>query len=111
MMPRATVLFILLFPVIAAAQPMPGHHMGEMKAAAKPTEPGQSAFAAIQEIVQILEADPATDWRTVNVEALRQHLIDMDNVTMRADVKNEPVEGGMNFIVSGTGPVRDSIQR
>jgi hypothetical protein len=47
----------------------------------------------------------------VNIEALRQHLIDMDNVTLHADVKSEAVEGGMNFIVSGTGPIRDSIQR
>src|SRR5438270_319404 len=42
-----------------------------------PTEPGQSAFAAIQEIVQILEGDSRTDWTKVNIEALRQHLIDM----------------------------------
>ncbi|MFX5914869.1 hypothetical protein ABTE45_18800, partial [Acinetobacter baumannii] len=54
-----------------------------------PTQPGQSAFAAILEIVALLEADPATDWSKVNIEALRQHLIDMDNVTLRADVKSE----------------------
>ncbi len=54
---------------------------------AVPREPGQSAFAAIQEIVAILEADPETDWSRVNIEALRNHLADMDNVTLRADVK------------------------
>ena len=75
------------------------------------TEPGQGAFGAIQEIVEILEADSATDWSKVNVEALRQHLIDMDNVTLRAEVKSEPVDGGMRFTVSGVGPVKDSIQR
>jgi len=57
------------------------------------------------------KADPATDWGKVNIEALRQHLIDMDNVTLRAELKSEPVEGGMRFIVSGVGPVKESIQR
>ena len=46
-----------------------------------PTMPGQDAFGAIQEIVRILEADPKTDWSKVNLEALRQHLIDMKDVT------------------------------
>ena len=49
-----------------------------------PTMPGQEAFGTIQEIVRILEADPATDWSKVNIGALREHLIDMDEVTMRA---------------------------
>src|SRR5215475_7467525 len=30
-----------------------------------PTIPGQDAFGAIQEIVQILDADPNTDWSKV----------------------------------------------
>jgi hypothetical protein len=32
----------------------------------------------------MLEADPKTDWSKVNISALREHLIDMDEVTMRA---------------------------
>lgn len=76
-----------------------------------PTQPGQAAFATIQEIVQLLEADPATDWSKVDIEALRQHLIDMDNVTLRAVVQGAPVEGGVQFTVTGTGDVRDSIRR
>jgi len=117
-MRRAILVLALLFPAFASAQTMQGHHPGGMMAAptgramgAMPTQPGQGAFAAIQEIVEILEADPTTDWSKVNIEALRQHLIDMDNVTLHADVKSEAAEGGMNFIVSGTGPIRDSIQR
>ncbi len=76
-----------------------------------PSQPGEAAFAAIQEIVEILEADPKTDWRKVNIEALRQHLIDMDNVTLHAEVRSEPIDGGMKFVISGTGPVIGSIQR
>ena len=49
------------------------------------SSPGQAAFGAIEEIVQKLEADPATDWSKVNIGALREHLIDMNEVTLRAD--------------------------
>lgn len=45
----------------------------------------QSAFVAIQEIVWLQEANPKTDWSKVNIELLRQHLIDMDNVSLRTD--------------------------
>ena len=58
---------------------------------------GQSAFAAIQEIVAQLMADPTTDWNRVDIEALRQHLIHMDNVTLRAHVRVEEIEGGARF--------------
>ncbi len=78
---------------------------------AQPTRAGQEAFATIGEIVRILDADPRTDWSKVNVEALRQHLIDMDDVTMRADVRSESVEGGATFDVRGVGRVREAIQR
>lgn len=120
-MNRLTLALALLLPAGAFAQdtdpaPMPGmDHAAHMAVpedrAALPTEPGQSAFAAIQEIVEILEADPSTDWTKVDIEALRQHLIDMNNVTLGAVVASEPVDGGMRYIVSGAGPVRDSIRR
>ena len=91
----------------------PGQHMmhGRPTAAAVPTQPGQSAFAAIQEIVEILAADPKTDWTKVNIDALRQHLVDMNNVTLAAIVKSGPVDGGVRFNVTGEGLVHDSIRR
>ena len=64
-------------------QMMQGHTMKHGNSAAvTATQPGQSAFAAIQEIVDILEADPKTDWSKVNIDALREHLVDMSNVTL-----------------------------
>jgi len=80
-------------------------------AAAVPKEGGQSAFTSIAEIVKMLDADPRTDWSKVNVEALRQHLIDMDEVTMRASVRTEAIEGGAAFIVTGSGRTLESIRR
>jgi len=83
-------------------QHMPGisHEGHGMNADAVPAglmEGGQSAFAAIQEIVAQLMADPTTDWSRVDIEALRQHLIDMDNVTLRTRVGAEEIEGGARF--------------
>jgi hypothetical protein len=88
-------------------------HLAAMKECdtALPTLPGQAAFGAIAEIVRLLEADPKTDWTRVNVEALRQHLIDMDEVTMRAAVTSHNVPGGLEMEVTGTGRTADAIRR
>jgi hypothetical protein len=60
-----------------------------------PILPGQDAFGAMQEIVGIPEADPATDWSQVNFTALREHLIDMNEVTLNAVVEDRKVDGGL----------------
>lgn len=77
----------------------------------RPREPGQAAFAAIAEIVAMLEADPATDWSKVDIEALRRHLADMDRVTLDAVPTAEPVPGGARFTVRGEGETRAAIRR
>jgi hypothetical protein len=61
--------------------------------------------------VAILEADPATDWSKVDIDALRQHLVDMNNVTLEARVASAPVDGGVRYDVTGDGPVGASIRR
>ncbi len=76
-----------------------------------PKQGGQATFAAIQEIVRILDADPQTDWTRVNIEGLRRHLLDMDEVTMRAKVMQRSVEGGFQAEVTGVGATKASIQR
>jgi hypothetical protein len=129
---RALVLVALLAPAAALAQqggpaPMaPGAPMtmhgpmmhapmadGSMTPASPgaPAEAGQSAFAAIQEIVAILKADPHTEWAKVDIDALRQHLVDMNAVMLEARVASAPVDGGSRFDVTGDGAVQDSIRR
>lgn len=121
---RALALVASLAPAAALAQSHAGHsHAGHASppaqqmghqhgvAAAAPAQPGQGAFAAIQEIVEILEADPKTDWSKVNIEALRQHLADVSAVTLLSEVKAEPIDGGMIFAVTGAPPIRDAIRR
>ena len=73
--------------------------------------PGQDAFGAIAEIVAVLEADSATDWSRVDLEALRQHLIDMHELTLNSVVRQETVAGGARFAVAGTGRTREAIRR
>lgn len=90
-------------------QHMPGmQHPGSE---AQATQGGQAAFAAITEIVKLLEADSTTDWAKVDIEALRQHLIDMDAVTMRASVRATNTAGGMTMDVTGDPIVAASIRR
>ncbi|MDE2446728.1 MAG: hypothetical protein KGO94_11145, partial [Alphaproteobacteria bacterium] len=86
-------------------------HGAEMSDRRLPKQGGQSAFAAIQEIVTMLEANPKTDWSKVDIEALRQHLIDMNNVTLDATVSSASTDNSMTFIVAGEGKVIGSIQR
>jgi hypothetical protein len=76
-----------------------------------PTMPGQAAFGAIQEIVGLLEADPNTDWSKVDLEALRQHLIDMNDVTLKANASAKPIDGGLEIAVTGEGRTIAAIQR
>jgi hypothetical protein len=89
--------------------PMAGHP--GMQAGAAPTMPGQDAFGAIQEIVQILDADPKTDWSKVNLEALRQHLIDMNEVTLKSDAAAKSIDGGLEIAITGDGRTLAAIQR
>jgi hypothetical protein len=79
--------------------------------AAIPTMPGQEVFGTIQEVVRILEADPTTDWSKVNIAALHEHLIDMDEVTMRAVASERVLDNGVEFTITGQGRTLDAIKR
>ena len=61
-------------------------HSGAASSGAIPS--GQAAYATMAAIVAMLEADSTTDWSKVNIEALRQHLIVMNEVTLRARARN-----------------------
>ena len=77
---------------------MAGHHPAGAAApgaAAGPLQlPGQDAFGALQEVVARLDADPATDWKSVNLRALRDHLVDMNELVLNAEVVETAVDGG-----------------
>jgi hypothetical protein len=76
-----------------------------------PTMPGQDAFGTIQEVVQMLEADPTTDWSKVNLAPLREHLIDMNEVTLRAATNERMLDNGIEIAVAGEGRTLAAIKR
>jgi hypothetical protein len=98
-------------PGDARAQSMHEAHMAGAASTGVPTQAGQAAFAAISEVVALLEADPATDWSRVDIGALRDHLVDMDRVTLETHVTQRPVENGVEMTVSGAPDVLDAARR
>ena len=108
---RRTLLTALVFiaPASLGAQQM--DHAAHHGAGPRPTMPGQAAYGAIAEIVRLLEADSTTDWSKVDLERLRQHLVDMNEVTMRSTVASARVDGGLRMDVTGTGRTGAAIRR
>ncbi len=88
-----------------------GMHNQQSGTINSPTMPGQDAFGAIQEVVQILQSNPKTDWSKVNIEALRQHLIDMNEVTLHAATAQRDLDNGIEITVTGEGRTLEAIKR
>lgn len=108
----ALVATLLTMP--SYAQHGHGHDTGVDRggmAAVLPGEPGQGAFAAIAEIVALLRADPGTDWTAVDMSALRQHLIDMDDLVTHAEVETEALPDGARFRVRTLGRGGGAVAR
>lgn len=108
---------LLITPPLLAQSPSaptdsPHQTHGHRVAAAEgaPTMPGQDAFGAIAEVVRLLEADPATDWSRVDLERLRQHLIDMNEVVLRSSLKASAVPGGLAMDVTGAARTERAIR-
>ncbi len=110
MLRLALMLTVTLWAGTAAAQHA-HHHSGGTPGGAVPTSPGQDAFGAVAEVARILLADPKTDWSRVSLDRLRDHLIDMHEVTLNALVVVEPIPGGFSARVTGQGRTRDAIGR
>ena len=83
-------------------------HLGGATATSGPA--GQDAYAALAAVVAALEADSTTNWSKVNIEALRQHLIAMNEVTLSARSRQVAVTGGARIEVIGDGHVAESIR-
>jgi hypothetical protein len=88
-----------------------GAQSGSDVSTAPPKLPGQDAFGAIQEVLAILDADPGTDWSKVNLAALREHLIDMNEVTLHAQATEKKLANGVEVAVTGEGRTLDAIRR
>jgi len=66
------------------------------------TESGTDPFATLQEVIAELEINPDTNWEKVNIEALRLHLIEMQDMTINVDVKQQYINNGFQAVVTPT---------
>lgn len=92
----------------------PGHaaHAGAHGGrGALPGRVGQDAFAALAEMRTLLEADPSTDWSRVDLDALRDHLVDMNRVVLDAQVTVRRLPAGFEAELRGHGRTAEAIRR
>ena len=87
------------------------HSQHSMHGGQMPKEVGEAGFAAIAEIVSLLSADPKTDWSTVNINGLREHLALMNRLVTGAQVVEKTLSSGVQFNVTGSEGVQQAIQR
>jgi len=66
------------------------------------TEAGTDPFAVIQEAIALLEVNPDTDWSVVNIEALRSHLVEMQDMTLNVTVEQQPINLGFMAVITPT---------
>ena len=66
------------------------------------TEAGTDPFAVIQEVIALLEANPDTDWSVINIEALRSHLVEMQDMTLNVTVEQQPINLGFMAVITPT---------
>ena len=105
----ASILALLLAAPAAAQHAHGAAHGGAVSPVL--TEPGHDAFAALAEVVALLEADPATDWASVDLDALRAHLIDMDLLATRAVVRVERLPDGLRAEATGDAVTAAALGR
>ncbi|AVX03901.1 hypothetical protein MXMO3_01371 [Maritalea myrionectae] len=74
-------------------------------------EPGQGAFAALSEVVRVLEADPETDWSKVDLTGLRMHLVDMDRLISDGVVEETNLPNGISAFVTGDAETIATLRR
>ncbi len=72
---------------------------------------GDSVFSQIQNKVRALQEDPDTDWSQVNLAALQQHLVDMEHLSLFAEVSTQYLSNGLRYTVTGEGRTLEAIQR
>jgi hypothetical protein len=115
-------LFTILTPFIFAASlahaqmthdpKMMQQHMGqESQSTPVPQQAGQDVFGAISEIIDILNKDPKTDWSKVDINILRAHLLDMNEVFMKSTAETKIDNKTVIYSVKGTGKTIEAIKR
>jgi len=109
--PMITLAGLLILSAPLAAQDHAQHQHHGTDGHWLPSEGGQATLAALAEIVARLEADPDTDWSTVDLAALREHLVDMHQLALYAEAEETPVAGGLRIRVFGPPRALAAVKR
>ncbi len=99
------------FAVYAADEHSIEHHqqMTVQNQALPLTEAGNDIFGTIQEVIANLNANTDTDWDKVNIEALKEHLLDMRDMTVNVEVISQNrIKNGSEILIMPTN--KRSIQ-
>lgn len=86
-------------------------HMQPARSVPTLTEPGQGAFAALSEVVRVLEANPETDWGQVDLSGLRVHLVDMDRLVTDTVVTQTMLPDGILAMATGDDATIATLRR
>jgi hypothetical protein len=112
-MKKTLIIGFLLSSVLYASGDHMGNHLHEGKMMSHMSEDGKTilieagndAFGTIQEVIKKLENDPDTDWSKVDIEALRVHLSDMQDMTLNIEVISQKnIPNGVEVIIKATTP-------
>ena len=76
-----------------------------------PSPASQDVFTVVKQVVDQLRADPNTDWEKVDIDGLREHLIDMNQLALYAKAEGENINLGIHYLITGEGRVLEAIQR
>jgi GH25 family lysozyme M1 (1,4-beta-N-acetylmuramidase) len=110
-MKKTILIGFLLSSILYASGEHTGNHMHEGNMTNHMTaygqiallEAGNDAFGTIQEVIKNLNDDPQTDWSKVNIEALRVHLVDMQDMTMNIEVvAQKNISNGVEVTIKPT---------
>ena len=113
----ASILIALVSLSLWAAEKHSGHTPGMSHGAAtnsggQPQEGGQATFAALVEIVAMLEQNAETDWDTVDINGLRTHLLDMNHLILGTEATTSILgDTQIRFDIRGTEKSIPSIHR
>lgn len=104
-------LSLLAFDNSGLHVPGGSHHMQD-DVHQLPLQGGQATFAALIELVAMLEKDAETDWDSVDIDSLRAHLLDMNYLMLGTEATTSILsDAQIQFVVRGTEDSIPSIKR
>ncbi len=74
-----------------------------------PQESGQAIFGALSEVNKLIEENEMINWATVDIDALWEHLQDMNALMTGVNVDKVSLANGLKMRISGTGAAKKAM--